>query len=213
MVTHSFVVSQALKGVRALSVRIPKSKFPITPDVLRHLCYATLNAGFPSQTATRLVSMFLLAFHAFLRVGELCDSRHALQLENLLLRSSNLIVQFPTYKFSAGRCPSVFIPACPSPLCPVKAMRSYLQLRGNNPGPLFLSEEGFPLSIMSFRSELAKAVRAANLSSWGITPHSSRVGAATSAAALGIPEETIQHMGRWTSRAFMSYIKFQINKL
>ncbi|XP_071144984.1 uncharacterized protein [Mytilus edulis] len=39
--------------------------------------------------------------------------------------------------------------------------------------------------------------------------HSFRIGAATSAAAKGIPHSVIQGMGRWKSSAFMKYIRMQ----
>lgn len=38
--------------------------------------------------------------------------------------------------------------------------------------------------------------------------HSFRIGAATSAAARGIPLSVIQNMGRWKSDSFMRYITF-----
>lgn len=213
LVTQSHAVARALKGVRALSERPHKSKFPITPDVLRCLCLNIPKAGLSNEANVRLRAMFLLAFHAFLRVGELCGSRHALCMENIDMQPNYFSVKFSSYKFSAGRCPSVFIPANSSVYCPVRALNQYLEVRGSHPGFLFLTTGGEPLSIPKFRSELALVVRAAGLHDRGITPHSFRVGAATSASALGIPEETIQCMGRWTSRAFVRYIKFQVNKL
>lgn len=213
LVTQTHAVTQALRGVRSLSVRPSRSRFPITPDVLRHLCSKVDIIGVSSFEVACLKAMFLLAFHAFLRVGELCGSRHTINFGNISFQQTYLSIRFPTYKFSAGRCPSVFIPARAAPLCPVKALQDYVAFRGTIPGRLFLDERGEPYTIPRFRSQLAKVVRAAGLQSCGITPHSFRVGAATTAAALGLPEETIQRMGRWTSRAFFRYIKFQINRV
>lgn len=213
LVTQSHAVSQALRGVRTLAARKPRSKFPITPDVLKHLCVAAGDCGLSDHDVICVRAMFLLAFHAFLRVGELCGSRHALQFSDVRIQQSCITICFPTFKFSAGRCPSVFIPARTTPWCPVRALEFYISCRDRTAAPLFLDAAGQPVTIQQFRLKLAQVDRAAGLKSWGITPHSFRVGAATSAVAIGIPEETIQRMGRWTSRAFLRYIQFQINRV
>lgn len=213
LVTQTYSVSQLLRGVKALAVRPNKSKFPLTPDVLKSLCLQVNDSVFSPLVCLRLKAMFLLAFHGFLRVGELCGPRHALQLKDVNIQPTFVMISFRSFKFSGGRCPSIFIPSIQSPWCPVQALRSYVQGRGSAPGCLFLESDGSPCSIAQFRKDLARVVKSAGLASWGITPHSFRVGAATSAAAIGIPEDTIQRMGRWSSRAFLRYIKFQINRL
>ena len=45
------------------------------------------------------------------------------------------------------------------------------------------------------------------LSAVGFSPHSFRIGAATSAAIGGMSIENIQNMGRWRSSAVNSYIR------
>lgn len=62
-------------------------------------------------------------------------------------------------------------------------------------------------------SSALQHVNVSGLGNKGITPHSFRIGAATSAAALGIPDDAIQRMGRWSSRAFLRYIKFHVNRI
>lgn len=187
-------------------------KFPITLVVLCPLCNSVSLVGFLSLDAMRLVAMFVLAFHAFLWAGKICGSGHAISLDDVFICDSYLVVQFPSYKSSAGRCPSVFIPSHPMPWCPVKVLTSYSCMRDHVRGPLFLDSSGKPISLLCFHSELAKVVQVANLGTWGIMPHSFWVGVAMSPVALGIVDETINRMGRWTSRAFYCYIKFQINR-
>lgn len=213
LVTRSFLVMQALRGVRSLSSRQGKNKFPVTPDVLRRLCTVLQQSSYSHYDQCALKAMFLLAFHAFLRVGEICSSRHALSLCDVIMHGSYVRVSFKSFKFSQGRSPHVFIPSHPSMLCPVAALHVFLKVRGTSPGRLFINSSGSPYSVLWFRSALSKISELAGLRAWGITPHSFRVGAATSAAALGIPEDTIQRMGRWSSRAFMRYIKYQVNRL
>lgn len=213
LIMHSFYVLRALRGVHVLSAnRSRKGKFPITPDVLLKLCQALRGTAISDWDRVCLEAMFLLAFHAFLRVGEMCLSRHTLQWEDITLHSGYVAVQFPSYKFSLGRCPSVYLPARSSVLCPVKALAKFIQIRGFSPGSFFRDECGFPYSSHQFRSLLSCVTAVAGLSACGITPHCFRIGAATSAAAIGIPDETIQRMGHWSSRAFVRHIKFQINR-
>lgn len=46
LVTRSFLVVQALRGVRSLSNQRGRSKFPVTPDILRSLCQALQQSSF-----------------------------------------------------------------------------------------------------------------------------------------------------------------------
>lgn len=212
LVTQDFVVLQALRGVRSLSSGVHRNKFPVTPDVLRVLCRSLLSMNLHSNDIVRLRAMFLLSFYALLRVSELCGSPHAILFQNIRVQPAYITISFTSYKFSRGKTPNVFIPATRSELCPVAALISYIASRGTAPGPLFLNADGSPCTTARFRAELFKVVSHAGLSDYSITPHSFRVGAATVAAAMGLPEDTIQRMGRWTSRAFTRYIKFQINR-
>ena len=41
-----------------------------------------------------------------------------------------------------------------------------------------------------------------------IFTHSFRIGGTIAAAAAGIPDSTIQILGRWTSNAFRTYLRF-----
>ena len=84
-----------------------------------------------------------------------------------------------TYPFWKG-C-NILIELGSPPLCAVKAVASFLECRGNRPGPLFLFENGLPLS----RSLLTDRLRAILLSAGlpgDFSSLSFRIGAATSAA-------------------------------
>lgn len=212
LVTQGHLVKQALRGARSLSASSSSAKFPITPDILKQLCNVLPNLGVSKFDACRLRAMFLLAFHGFLRAGEICGSRHALQLDDIRSTYSFIQITFRSFKFSKGRSHCVFIPASNTAYCPVHALRNYLQLRGPVKGALFLEEDGSPGSLSAFRKILVVAASAAGLNSKGLTPHSFRVGAATAAAAIGIPDDSIQRMGRWSSWAFTRYIKYHINR-
>ena len=96
--------------------------------------------------------MYLLAFHAFLRIGEIAAVTPArasavLQFFQMALTSSACSVVFHTYKHYSGPPVTLFVPAhADAALCPVKAMRLYVAVRGNSAGPLFMFPGGAPVS-------------------------------------------------------------------
>ena len=92
------------------------------------------------------------------------------------------------------------------PLCAVRAVMNYLALRGDAPGPLFLLQNGQPLS----RNILTDWLRQIMAAAWvpgNFSSHSFRIGAATVAARNRVPDHLIQSMGRWSSNAYQLYIR------
>ena len=84
-------------------------------------------------------------------------------------------------------------------LCPVAAVLDYIARRGTCAGPLFIYENGQPLT----RNSLVREVRSALLAN--ATPysgHSFRIGAVMSAAAAGVEDAIIKILGRWQSTAY-----------
>lgn len=89
-------------------------------------------------------------------------------------------------------------------LCPVAAVSAYLTVRRQVPGPLYIYEDGIPLS----RPRLVRnalSVTGASLSQY--SGHSFRIGAATTAAEAGFSDSLIKTLGRWRSSALQRYIR------
>lgn len=93
-----------------------------------------------------------------------------------------------------------------APLCAVHAMLSYLALRGDKPGPLFLLRSGQPLSRATLTNWLREILSSAGIPG-NFSSHSFRIGAVTVAARNGVPDHLIQALGRWTSNAYQLYIR------
>ena len=93
-----------------------------------------------------------------------------------------------------------------APLCPVEAVLSYLSIRGGTSGPLFVRTNGVPLKRAYFSERLRSLLGAAGIAG-RYSSHSFRIGAARSAALAGVPEHMIQTLGRWTSSAYLTYIR------
>jgi len=91
------------------------------------------------------------------------------------------------------------------PLCALQALMAYLVVRGNSGGPLFLFQDGRPLSRALLTGSLRQILERAGVPG-NFSSHSFRIGAATVAAYRGIPDHLIQALGRWYSNAYKSYI-------
>ena len=98
-----------------------------------------------------------------------------------------------------------------SDLCPVVALLSYLARRPSPAGgPLFIKEDGSALIKSEMVAVLHATLRLARIDPTFYKGHSFRIGAATTAAALGIQDSLIQKLGRWSSNAFLAYIRTKI---
>ena len=86
-------------------------------------------------------------------------------------------------------------------------MTEFLGVRSPKPGPLFLHTAGNPLTCFQFSCMLKKGITSLGLNPREFSPHSFRLGAATSAALCGMPDDQIKNMGRWKSSAFKLYIR------
>ena len=79
--------------------------------------------------------------------------------------------------------------------------------RGPGQGPFFRCEDGTPLTKGAFVRKVKGLVTRAGLDANLYSGHSFRIGAATSAARAGIQDSTIQALGRWSSAAFLVYVR------
>ena len=90
----------------------------------------------------------------------------------------------------------LYIGATNCDLCPVAVMLSFLVVRGFDPGPLFKMQ-------VLMRARLVKSLKTtlmqAGVDCGRYSSHSFRIGAATTAAARGVAEPTLQMLGRLSS--------------
>lgn len=94
-----------------------------------------------------------------------------------------------------------------STLCPVSAVLVHLAIRPSAPGPLFIFQNGTPLTRGQLVSQLRKALCQAGVNNDNFSGHSFRIGAATTAAHVGLNDSVIQTLGRWWSSVYTAYIR------
>jgi len=209
----AFVIRRLIIGTRKAKPS-SDSRLPITLHILHRLVSAVNSTTSNRFNRSLLRAMLLLAFHAFLRVGEITHSPHTLQLDDISFETthgviSGLIIDMKHFKHSSSKHRAkLYVASTQSQLtCPVKAVLAFLHLRGLHQGPLFSFGPNLSVSRYFFCKALAN-----NLTSIGLDPqlykaHSLRIGAATTAQSLGHSESDIKHMGRWRSNAFTRYIR------
>jgi len=91
-------------------------------------------------------------------------------------------------------------------LCPVIAFIQYMSARGSAEVPFFIFKNENYKSTCMFKSRIRAALKSLGLPEENFTGHSFRIGAATTAASVGIEHSVIHSMGRWSSSASLVYI-------
>ena len=99
--------------------------------------------------------------------------------------------------------------------CPVKYFKKWLDSDPSisNTKPAFLKPNGAPLTGREFNKILRQLLSPhINYQKMKISTHSFRGGMATLLGQIGFSDEEIQAMGRWSSRAFETYLKMPRTK-
>ena len=167
-----------------------------------------------------LSAVLTLAFYGFLRCGEFTVPSGAAYspLRHLSMQDVVFYPSFynPTYmtvhlKYSKtdpfGKGHVVTLHFTNTLTCPVRAMKQYLETRTFDLyGPLFLFADGSALTRCQFIQYLHSLLEKVGLQAELYAGHSFHIGAATTAAAAGLPDWLIQVMGRWSSECYKRYI-------
>ncbi|XP_033727187.1 uncharacterized protein LOC117316621 [Pecten maximus] len=216
--TQIFVIRKMLTGLQKKG-KAPDTRLPITQSILQKLVSSLSAIDLTPYEILAFKSMYLLAFHAFLRIGEIAagQSKHnLLQLSNIqffkvgsVAFPTRLEIKFESYKGHYHTDPMTLSLQGHSDksFCPVYNLYCFLQTRGSKPGPLYIFQSGKPVSYAYFTRIMKRVLLASGYSTDSYKSHSFRIGAASLAATMGVPEGDIQAMGRWHSRAFKKYIR------
>ena len=107
--TGHFIISKALRGYHKEKAA-KDSRLPITPSILKGLCQSLPKTCSSRFLQLMLHAMYLLAFHAFLRIGEItglppplgnCLGVNAIKF--LQGDSEGLEIQMSKFKHSTGK--------------------------------------------------------------------------------------------------------------
>ena len=214
--TDNFIIRKLKEGAKRGN-KVSDRRRPITLLILGQLLSSLPGICASSFEAGLFKAAFSLAFFGFLRVGEFTSESKKGEGANILsfrdVKFDNAMLAMEVHVRSSktdqrGEGTKLQIYRGPSQdVCPVQAVSEYLQMRPVVNGPLFIHFGGSPLTRYQFSAILRKGIRAIGLHPGDFSPHSFRIGAATSAALGGASVENIMGMGRWRSAAVNTYIR------
>ena len=112
---------------------------------------------------------------------------------------------FKTDSFRLGQC--LIIARTGSQVCAVTAVKHYFQLAAPSSGPLFSFQSSRLLTRSAVIFLLRDIVGLAGLPFHSLKGHTFPIGAASTAAAVGLPDWLIKIMDRWSSDCYQLYIR------
>jgi len=215
------ILFHTLRGIRRsqgnLSSRPPRS--PITIQHL-HIILDYLNhSGFSPTDKAMFQAASLLAFFGLLRVSEYTcpspcrfDPTSHLQVSNVSFNANftMMLVRIKASKtdpFRQGT--TIRLSSLSHRLCPVAAMRIYLQQNLPQTGPLFVRSNGQFFT----RRQLVTLLNLALPNVPNINTHSFRIGGASAALSSGASDSMIRSLGRWTSDCYLRYLRISDNDI
>ena len=211
-IRHSLLVKRTLKGCRRLRGVATKRKRALTFDDL-YLVHNTLNNS-TSHDDRLFLAMLFTGFFALMRLGELSFPNDK-QLQNWrkVTKRSSIVIANDQYEFHlpCHKADPFFegnrIIVKKQQYCnidPLSTFTSYLLSRDRLfplSSPLWLTSRGTVPTRYFFMSRMKWFFQA------DIGGQSMRAGGATSLAEHGVPPSLIQLIGRWSSDAFLIYIR------
>ena len=215
---HNPSLQLALRGMaRYRPARHTPTRKPITASILNSLLVALHSTQrWCRHDRAMLRAALCLSFYGFLRGSEFTiptrsgfdPTIHPTPAD--ISSSANLlhfrIKKSKTDQHALGH--TITLGATGGRLCPVRIIGHYLSHYTVSPRrPLFTTCNGTPLTLRAFRHVLRMLLKRIGLPPLEYNTHSLRIGAATTAAAAGIPTRTIKQLGRWRSSAYRSYIR------
>ena len=212
-----------LRGLARKKPHMTKQAAPLSPNILvRLLQYLDFNKAFDcTMWALLLLAFFTMSRKSNLVVtgAEKFNPEKQLCRSDVLVGSDGLLVTFrwsKTNQFGARKhvVPLLAIPE--SPLCPVRAYKSMLNMCPGEPNdPAFFItaiRSKRPVTYYLLQKFIKKGVSQLGLDPKAFSSHSLRRAGATWAFQSQVPSELIKSHGDWASQAYMRYLDFSLSE-
>ena len=202
--SQHFLVKKFLKGAKHARPSADVRQ-PMSIQVLQLFNVSLAKHTYSCYYQSLFKCMFNVAFFAFLCPGEMTASVHNLQFHQVQLSGKDVHVTFISFKHYHGRPVTLILTPQKASICPVSAVKHFVNFRGSAPRPFFANPDGSPVKY----SQLLEVFRMLNarVPNSLMSPHSLRIGAATYATMAGYTQDQVTQMGRWHSDAVLKYFR------
>ena len=205
-----YLLMRGIKRSQGRSRSLPK-RLPITPSLLRIIKVSLFNSSRLYEDKLMIWAAITTAFFGFLRISEYTSHRKStydpsstLLYTDIALHAHAAAVHIKTSKTDPFRHGvTVRLQENYTDICPIQALRAYINVHPTRAGPLFTFKDNTYLT----RSNINSILKTTSGGAANISSHSLRIGAASTAAAMGYPKYLIQSLGRWSSDCFRRYIR------
>lgn len=206
--TKAALVRETLRGIRRTLGTAPTQKAPITTDELRAMV-ATCGTD---AMGLRDRALLLLGFAGAFRRSELV----ALDVADLAFCERGVLVSIRRSKTNQeGEAENKAIPyACDASMCPVRALRAWLDAAAIEAGPVFRGIDRWGhiaserLSDIGVARTVKRAAELVGLDAARFAGHSLRAGFATSAILAGRDEASVMRQtGHRSVAVFRGYVR------
>ena len=203
-----------LRGIRRIQGNLFRRhrRTPITVSQLHLIHYRLQFLRYSNFERSMFRAMASLAFFGLLRCSEYTSAgRHHFAASNTLLFQDisfangfsimHIFIRASKTDPSCYGC-TIHIAAISGVLCPVRLMRQYFRCHPSRQGPLFV----LSLNRYLVRQDVAILLHRYLPGVSAVNTHSFRIGGASAAASMGVPDSHIQILGRWSSNAYLHYL-------
>ena len=210
------LLSLVLKGIkRCKSDTARPARLPITIGILRALKTALSLSEFKNIDKLMLWAAFTTAFFGFLRSSEFCAAsqkefspQHTLLQSDVKVQPDVICLNIKASKtdtFHKGV--TIRLAKSGSSICPYNALTRFLHYSSGSDSPLFSFCDGSFLTRHTLTKVLNSLLRGTSYGTSHFSSHCFRIGAASTAAANGIPDWLVKVLGRWSSNCYQTYIR------
>ncbi|XP_063781311.1 integrase/recombinase xerD homolog [Pseudophryne corroboree] len=212
--TKAFVVRTVMKGWARVEIRRPDSREPVTIERLKSIIHIVAKVCNGEYEEKLFKAAFIMAFSGAFRVGELvAQSKMAagtgLLVKNIAASQGAVLCKIHKSKtdqigkgrwVQLGRHPDTTV-------CPIEVVQKFLEVRPKGGENFLIHVDQAALTRFQFTAIFKKCIKVLGWNPRKFGTHSSRIGAATSAASQGCSAEEIKGKGGWKSNSYKSYVR------